>query len=263
MPERGRQHEYWNDNLDAANLGGENSESPESLVSEMMFSSVPDIEQMIAAVEPAPGKRVLEIGCGLGANAVLLSHKGATVIAMDLSHDRLAAMRSRTTALPARSPGKILPIKARAEALPFRDASLDGACSRAVLIHTELDATCTEVERALKPAAPIAFSEPMAHNPLVNLYRWTLAPKEWRKITSYFTRREIAQVQKHFTDTDARRFYVLSFLSFVFQYALRSPMWFYTTLHRMMRLDNSIGNLWSGYYHFAWFVLITGKKRQP
>lgn len=260
LPDSDQQQDYWNTNLDAANLGGDKSDSPASLITELTFSSVPDIEEMISRVDPAPGKLILEIGSGLGANAVLLSHKGATVLALDISHDRLRTLKSRTAVLTAKSPGKIIPIKARAEFLPFRDNCLDGACSRAVLIHTNLEQTCREVDRTLKPDAPVAFSEPMAHNPLVKLYRLILAPKEWRGITTYFTKKEIATVQRNLADASEQHYYMLSFLSFAFQYAISSPPMFYNTLHWTMKLDNGIRKIWNGYGRFAWFVVITGKK---
>lgn len=260
MAEREQQHEYWNANLDAANLGAGVSDSQESLLEELTFSSVPDIEQMIAHLAPAPGKVILEIGSGLGANAVLLASKGATVIALDLSHDRLSILLRRTANVPAAKGGRVLPIKAKAEALPFRAATLDGVCSRAVLIHTDLPRVCDEVARALVPGAPIAFSEPMAHNPLVNIYRATLAPKEWQGITTYFTRREVDTVRSRFSDTADRRFYGLAFLAFGFQYAAKSPRWFYPALSALSRLDTTLAKFLPAARKYAWFTLITGRK---
>lgn len=261
MPEKSRQqHDYWDRNLDAANLGGDTSESPESLVRELTFAAVPDIEHMLAALDAGPGKRILDVGTGLGANAVLVANKGATVIALDISHERLATMRKRTAVVAARSPGKILAVKASAEALPFRDNALDGACSRAVLIHTSIEAASGEIARVLRSDAPVAFSEPMARNPFVRLYRLVLAPKEWRGITTYFTQREIAMVQRHFTSTHAHKFYIVAFLAFIFQYALSSPRWFYTTLSKFLAFDALLLRMWRGADRYAWFVVITGRK---
>lgn len=260
MAEAPRQQEYWDANLDAQNLGGSISDSPESLLEELKFSSIPDIEQMIAYLEPASGMRILEIGTGLGANAALVRTYGATVIALDISHERLAALKARTNRLAGASRGKILPIKARAEALPFRDGTLDGAYTRAVLIHTDIPLACAEVARTLRPGAPAAFSEPTAHNPLVKLYRMTLAPKEWREITRYFTRDEIAVAAAAFVGVRARRYYGLAFLAFFFQYALSSPVWFYRALRVLTKLDNGLEWLWPGFDRHSWFVLITGRK---
>ncbi len=260
MADKPRQQDYWDENLDAQNLGGAVSDSPESLLEELKFSSIPDIEEMIAHLAPVAGLRILDIGTGLGANAALIRTRGATVIALDISHERLAALKARTNRLSGTSRGKILPIKARAEALPFRNESLDGAYTRAVLIHTDVQAVCREVARTLKPGAPVAFSEPTAHNPLVKLYRMTLAPREWRGITQYFTRHEIRMVSGEFGEVKVRRFYGPSFIAFFFQYAVSSPVWFYRALHAMMKVDNGLEWLWPGSDKYAWFVLITGRK---
>lgn len=261
MPESGRQqHDYWDRNLDAANLGADISDSPESLVRELTFAAVPDIEHMVASLDAGPGKRILDVGTGLGANAVLVANKGATVIALDISHQRLAIMRKRTSSIAAKSRGKILAVKASAEALPFRDSSLDGACSRAVLIHTSIEKASGEIARVLRSGAPIAFSEPMAHNPFAQLYRLIFAPKEWRRITTYFTRREIATVQKHFISTGAQKFYIVAFLAFIFQYTISSPRWFYTSLSKLLAFDSLLMRVWSRADRYAWFVVITGRK---
>lgn len=262
MAESDRQRTYWDANLDAQNLGGAKSDSQESLLQELKFSSVPDIQEMILHLAPSPDKRILEIGSGLGANAVLLGGRGAIVIATDISHERLATLKTRTQNLPGTFTGKILAVKARAEALPFRDNILDGACSRAVLIHTDLPKACEEVSRVLRPGAPIAFSEPMAHNPLVKIYRATFAPKEWRNITTYFTMKEITTVAGYFGPVLTKQYYALAFLAFVFQYAISSPSWFYKSLEILTMTDHKIARAWPRFSRYSWFVLITGKNRE-
>jgi SAM-dependent methyltransferase len=257
------QRTYWNENLDAANLGGETSDSADSLVKELQFSCAPDIQGMLSAVEPAPGRLLLEIGSGLGANALLAARRGAAVIALDISHDRLATLRKRTADLRQPADGPIYAIKARAEALPFRTSSLDGAFCRAVLIHTDLPAACREATRVLRPGASVAFAEPMRHNPLVNLYRATLAPKEWRTITTYFSDPEIRAITAGLTAPRDRRFYLLSFLAFAFQYAVNWPRAFRLSLAVLSSIDCFLMRAIPALRRYAWFVLITGRKPIP
>ena len=226
----------------------------------LLYSAVPDIEIMLATMESAPGKTVLEIGPGLGANACLVAGKGANVIALDISQDRLVALRKRVASVSSPNAGKILPVLARAEALPFRDDALDGAFCRAVLIHTQLDTACAEVSRSLKPNAPVAFSEPMYHNPFVRLYRLTLAPREWKYITTYFTARQVEIVARHFSAFADQRFYLFSFLAFVFQYVIKSPVWFYAIFSRLNTLDSFLFRRLKFLRRYAWFTLMTGRK---
>lgn len=283
------QTHYWDSNLDPANLGAPTENTTRALQHEIDFARItPDVQQMLDRVCPlplSPGNpppKILDLGTGLGTAAVLLRERGADVIALDISHSRLASMRTATNSLltqsshtnPAAVPRKIFPIKARAEALPFRTATIDGACSRAVLIHTDIHRACDEIARALKPDAPVAFSEVMAHNPLVRLYRRTLAPREWQSITTYFTNPEINIVTHKFVSQSPQpatyplpasetRYYQLAFLAFLFQYALPIRALFRIALTFLTALDNFISKIWPGYRHYAWFVLITGKNRQP
>jgi len=263
LPERDSQQEYWNANLDAQNLGGAASVSIGSLLEELKFSNTPDIRDMISHVNASAGKAILEIGAGLGANTVLMAQTGARVIALDIAHDRLIALRQRTDKLQQPSWGAILPVKARAEALPFKPGTFNGACCRAVLIHTELEKALAETNHALRPGAPFAYSEPMARNPFVNLYRATLAPREWQAITTYFTDHQIATVQRHFPGAGSRKYYGISFLAFVFQYALSWPRWFYCSLTALDSVDRMLVRLMPSLSRYAWFVLITGFKSKP
>lgn len=265
---------YWDDNLDAANLGGEVSDSAASLDEELKFAQAPDIQAMLSwvgagdnakAVQTGPPRRmVLELGTGLGANAVLLQRSGINVVALDISHERLKTLRARTGHLTSNNlnGARIFPVRARAEALPFRPHSLDGAFSRAVLIHTDMGTVCEELQEVLAPAAPVAFSEPMADNPLVNLYRRTLAPREWKTITRYFRKQEIDAVASHFSHTETRYYYLSAFAAFVFQYALPAPRLFYPTLKILGWADRKLIRTVPGSCKKAWFVLITGRTPQ-
>ncbi len=52
-----------------------------------------------AATLVKPGRRLLEIGCGLGTESLWLAMHGAHVVAVDVREDRLAAARERHTVL--------------------------------------------------------------------------------------------------------------------------------------------------------------------
>jgi malonyl-CoA O-methyltransferase len=50
---------------------------------------------LVAATGAAPGRRLLELGCGTGEYTARLAPSGASVIALDLSADLLLAARDR------------------------------------------------------------------------------------------------------------------------------------------------------------------------
>lgn len=94
------------------------------------------------------GHQVLEIGCGVGTDALQFLRSGAKLTALDLSSRsvRLARARARQEGHAARF------LNADAEGLPFPDASFDLVYSWGVLHHTpDTQAAIDEVCRVLRP----------------------------------------------------------------------------------------------------------------
>jgi SAM-dependent methyltransferase len=98
------------------------------------------------------GKRILEIGCGLGTDLLQFARSGAVVTGVDLTPASVELVRRRF-ALEA------LPVDAQvadAEHLPFADASFDVVYSFGVLHHTpNTQKAIDEVYRVLKPGGRI------------------------------------------------------------------------------------------------------------
>ena len=94
-----------------------------------------------------PG-RLLDLGCGGGANAVALADRGWTVTGVDVSEDMLR----RAAAKGVRT------VHTDASALPFEDGSFDAAIS--VFTHTDVDDFTNlvrEVVRVLRPGSPFVY----------------------------------------------------------------------------------------------------------
>lgn len=96
---------------------------------------------LVDRLNPQPGERILDLGCGDGTLTAEIAARGATVVGVDASADMVAAARAR--GLDAR--------QLRAESLSF-DREFDGVFSNAVL-HWIKDAVAVAqgVARALKP----------------------------------------------------------------------------------------------------------------
>lgn len=58
-----------------------------------------------------------------------------------------------------------------AEQLEFPDNHFDIVCGNSILHHLNLENTCHELIRVLKPEGRAVFREPLGHNWLINLYR--------------------------------------------------------------------------------------------
>ena len=87
------------------------------------------------------GARILDIGCGDGAELRTLVARGCGAIGIDV-----------TMAPDSAVPPKARVLLARAEHLPFRDASFDGAVMKVVLPYTDERVAVREVARVLRPA---------------------------------------------------------------------------------------------------------------
>lgn len=103
------------------------------------------------ALAKLPGAAlVADLGCGPGATARLLAQAGHRVLALDFSPELLAL---------ARGPG-ITALRARAEALPLPDASMDAVFCECVLSVTgAATAVLLETARVLKPGGVLVLSD--------------------------------------------------------------------------------------------------------
>ena len=95
--------------------------------------------------------RVLDLGTGTGRNLPLLG-RAARVTGLDPSAPNLGAARRRAPGAPL--------VRARAEALPFRDGTFDEVISALVLCSVDdPEAALAEVRRVLRPGGALRLLE--------------------------------------------------------------------------------------------------------
>ena len=91
-----------------------------------------------------PGEQILDLGCGDGQLTERLRTTGATLRGVDASPAMVAATRARG----------LLATEAKAESLPFADATFDAVFSNAALHWVRgQDAMLGEVKRVLRPSS--------------------------------------------------------------------------------------------------------------
>jgi SAM-dependent methyltransferase len=88
-----------------------------------------------------PGRRVLDLGCGTGAQLAQLARRGCRAVGIDL--DPRALERCRAAGARA--------VLAAAEAIPIRTGALDGAVCKVVIPYTHEARALGEIARALRP----------------------------------------------------------------------------------------------------------------
>jgi SAM-dependent methyltransferase len=104
------------------------------------------------------GKRVLDLGCGAGHNALALARQGAKVIAVDASADQIAEARSAADRAGIRVE---VHHNSLAE-LAFVRADTIDACISVFGLATvaDVDRVFRQVHRVLRPEAPLVLSLP-------------------------------------------------------------------------------------------------------
>lgn len=100
------------------------------------------------------GRSLLDLGSGLGGYSRELAAAGARVIAVDLSHPRVAEPAVRR-------------VRASAAAVPLRDASVDLVFCASLIEHVPHPETIlAEIERVLRPGGVAYVSFPPYYSPL-------------------------------------------------------------------------------------------------
>ena len=140
------------------------------------------------------GKRVVDFGCGSGANTVLLAGRGAHVWGIDISEDLLRLGRRRLE-VSGRTGGATF-IAGSAHDMPFPDNSIDVVFGIAILHHLDLDLVSREVRRVLRPGGLAIFQEPVRNSPVIRFLR-SLIPYRAPDISPY---------ERPLTDAELQRF---------------------------------------------------------
>ena len=98
------------------------------------------------------GKNVLEVGCGMGTHAGMISQVGAFLTAIDITGKAVATTKQRFEMFKLR--GQIS--QADCEELPFSDESFDSVWSWGVIHHSTVTEACLgEITRVLRPGGRI------------------------------------------------------------------------------------------------------------
>lgn len=123
---------------------------------------------MFRTLVDAKDKIVIDVGCGLGANAAALDGMGATVTGIEIDEERVAAAE-------AKHPGTGVSFRqGLAESLPVDDASVDLLAYFNSFHHvpgSSHPAAFREMARVLKPSGLAYIQEPVAQGAYYNVMK--------------------------------------------------------------------------------------------
>jgi len=115
------------------------------------------------------GRRVLDLGCGMGLWTTAMAGRGADVCAMDISPASVDATRKRAERLGLSR--KTAPLVGSAHALPFRDGAFDAVSGHLILHHLDAGLAGREVARVLRRDGRAVFTENSARSGMLMFAR--------------------------------------------------------------------------------------------
>jgi SAM-dependent methyltransferase len=163
---------------------------------------------------PIEGKSVLDIGAGLGESSVYFALRGCSVTMVDISPEmvRLAGR------LAERHGVSIQGFVMSAEDLPFQDNQFDIVYMANTLHHIhDREHMLLQIHRVLKPGGCFVSWDPVAYNPVINVYR-RMATMNRTEDETPLRVADLKLVKRHFRNVRHREFWIASLALFLKYY---------------------------------------------
>ena len=173
--------------------------------------TAPEMRFIAERLGDIKGKRLLDVGCGLGEASVYFAILGADVTSADLSPGMLAA----TSRLAEANGVSVTPHLSAAEDMQLPPAArFDIIYAGNLLHHVDIDQTIARLKPHLAPDGMLVTWDPLAYNPAINAYRAMATdvrtpdehPLKWCDIKLF---------HKHFSQVNKRYFWFLTLLIFL------------------------------------------------
>lgn len=197
--------------------------------------SAPATSEGLDRLEPLQGKSVLELGSGHGQGAVHLAARGAVTVALDISPRRCAEGERQIAGAPVSR--SIRFCAARAERLPFADASFDAIFARDVLMYADPATVIQECRRVVRPGGRVVFVESLAGPLFLRAFRRLTSPRKYREFTRHLTYRQLCGVGGSMTRVHARAHYLFSLIAFAAMFWTKDSDLHESLLRRLHPVD--------------------------
>lgn len=128
----------------------------------------PENKYILSKLGSLKGKRILDIGCGAGESSVYFALQGADVTALDVSEK----MINTVIALAKKYNVTVKIMFSDVLEMENANETYDIVYGNGVLHHFQNHRKCLEkIYQVLARSGVAAFIEPLAHNPIINIYR--------------------------------------------------------------------------------------------
>ena len=169
---------------------------------------------ILGKMGPLKGKRVLDVGCGLGESSVYFALQGAEVTSTDLSPGMVEFVQR----LAAHHKTSVRGVVTPAEKLEVPQGYFDFAYVANTLHHvTDRDTLLQKVWEALRPGGTAFFWDPVAYNPIINIYR-KMASGVRTVDEMPVQKQDVKLIKKYFAEVEYRHFWISSLALFLKYY---------------------------------------------
>ncbi|MDO9236543.1 MAG: class I SAM-dependent methyltransferase [Aquabacterium sp.] len=173
--------------------------------------TAPEMRYITKRLGNLKGKRLLDVGCGLGEASVFFALQGADVTSSDLSQGMLDA----ATKLARANGVSIHQHLASAEDMRLSpDARFDVIYAGNLLHHVDVEATLSRIKPHLADAGVLVTWDPLAYNPAINVYR-SMAMEVRTPDEHPLTWSDLKLFRKHFSKVETRYFWLTTLIIFV------------------------------------------------
>jgi SAM-dependent methyltransferase len=165
---------------------------------------------------PLAGKKLLDLGVGLGESSVYFARKGAEVTAVDVSPE----MVDLTLRLGQRYGVTIKGVVSDGEELPVESNTYDFVYSANTLHHVpDRKLFFEQIHRVLKPGGKFFTIDPLVYNPLIGIYR-RMATEVRTIDESPVSYRTLRLARRYFVNLQHREFWITSLALFLKYYLI-------------------------------------------
>ncbi len=183
-----------------------------NVIAQFEGSTSPEYNKAIRLLPDVKNIKILNLGCGLGEEAVYLAILGAKVVAIDISNEMLKTTKKLAKKYKVNK--NITYRKMSCEDMKFKNNSFDAVLGCNILHHVNIKKTVKETKRVLKPKGVAIFAEPLAYNPVINLYR-RMAYKVRTDDEHPLFMSDIKQIKEVFPNTSHYEFHLFTLLIFI------------------------------------------------
>ena len=232
--------------------------------------TAPENRYILKSLGNLKEKKVLELGCGAGEASVYLAKQKAEVTAIDISSGMLAVVQQ----LANKYQVHVTTRQAASDSMDFDDSTFDIVYAANLLHHVEIEPTVKEARRVLKKGGFFVSWDPLAYNPIINIYR-RMATDVRTEDEHPLTMADLDTIRSHFADTSFRMtwFFTLWLFCRFFLFERSDPnkerYWKKILVEhkrlekqykKLEKMDHSLLSIFPFLRRFCWNVTVIAKK---